>query len=345
MKKLFCALLPALLVFSLCACGGVKAERFSSEIFDYFDTVTTVTAYDVSAADFDKKLSLFTEKIGEYHGLFDIYSPYEKSANIYTLNMEAGNAPVKVDGRIIDLLEYGKKVYELTRGKVNICFGSVLSLWHDCREAGLKDPKNSKLPDMNMLKQAAKHTDINDLIIDREKSTVYFADSEMSLDVGAIAKGYAAGELTEWAKENLWSSAVISIGGNVCAFGGKADSTPWNIGVESPDKDLGDYAEVLKITDGCVVTSGDYQRFYTVNGKDYCHIIDPDTLMPAEYFSGVTVLCDDSALADALSTALFNMSIEQGTETVESMDGVEALWIDKENNRHYSSGFKEYIKK
>ena len=348
MKKILCAAVALLIAFTACACGksGGK-ERFSSEIYDFFDTVTVVTAYDESETEFNEKLSLFTEKLSEYDGLYDIYAPRDSLTNLYTINERAGKAPVKADGRIIDLLEYGKRAYEFTLGKVNICMGPVLSLWHECREEAAAQPDSARLPDTSALEKAAKHTDTDDLIINEDDSTVFFADPDMKLDAGAIAKGYAAEKLAEWAKENLWSSAVINIGGNVCAFGSKNDDgeTPWKIGVESPKKSAENYAEIVEIREGCVVTSGDYQRFYTVNGKKYCHIIDPATLMPAEYVSSVTVVCENSALADALSTALFNMDIDRGKALVDGMNGVEALWIDKEGEKYYSSGFKEYIKK
>ena len=345
-KKFLCCLSAFALALMCCSCVNIsKPQRFSSTFFDLFDTVSTVTAYDTDQKSFDAHLDQLYQRLEEYHKLYDIYNSYEGLANINTLNNEAGNAPVFVDGRIIDLLEYGKEVFELSGGKTNICFGSVLSVWHKYREQGVNDPESARLPEPAELRAAAEHTDINDLIIDRESSTVFFADPELKLDVGAIAKGYAVREVCQWTQENLWSSALVNIGGNVCAFGYKNEDgkTLWNIGIENPDQAGEGYLETVKLTDLSVVTSGDYQRYYTVNGKRYCHIIDPETLMPAEYISAVSVLCDDSALGDALSTTLFNMPIGQGMKLVEDIQGVEAVWTDKEYNKYYSSGFESYI--
>ena len=185
------------------------------------------------------------------------------------------------------------------------------------------------------------------MIIDEENSTVYFKDKDLQLDVGAIAKGYAVSKVAQWAQENLWSSAAISIGGNVATFGYKNNdgSTLWKIGIENPDKTAEDYLMTVNITGLSVVTSGNYQRYYTVNNKQYCHIINPDTLMPAEFMTSVSVICEDSALGDALSTGLFNMSIEDGKNLVNSMDGVEAVWVDNNYNKTYSNGFEKYINK
>lgn len=333
-----------------CSCSALnlnKTQRYQSGFLDLFDTYSTVIAYDTSEQKFDEHYKQFHDKLEEYDKLYDIYTSYDDIVNLYTLNQQAKNGPVKVDSRIIDLLEYSKYVYELTNGKTNICYGAVLSLWHDSRQYGTNNPDNASLPNMNELKKAAQHTSFDSLVIDKENSTVYFSDPKLRLDVGAVAKGYAVREVCKWAQENLWSSAAISIGGNICTFGFKNNDgkTLWNIGIENPDLSQEGYLVNVKITDLSVVTSGDYQRYYTVDGKKYCHIINPDTLMPAEYVSSVSVICEDSALGDALSTALFNMPIEEGKTMIENMDGIEAIWVDTEYNKTYSSGFENYIEK
>lgn len=350
MKKIICVFTAIALAFVCCSCssGGVKAlTKYSTSFLDLFDTASTVIAYDTSQEAFDSHYKQFYDRLAEYDKLYDIYNTYDGVNNLCTLNKKAKDGPVKVDSRIIDLLEYCKKAYEISKGKTNVCFGSVLKLWHKSRELGIDNPDTASLPDMNELKNASKHTDFDDLIIDRESSTVYFADEKLYLDVGAVAKGYATQQVCTWAKENLWSAAAISIGGNVCTFGFKNNDgkTKWTIGIENPDLSVNDYLLKVKITDMSVVTSGDYQRYYTVDGKKYCHIINPDTLMPAEFVASVSVLCSDSALGDVLSTALFNMPVDEGKRLVESMDGVEAVWVDKNYEKAYSSGFEHYIDK
>jgi thiamine biosynthesis lipoprotein len=107
--------------------------------------------------------------------------------------------------------------------------------------------------------------------------------------------------------------------------------------------DKNDYLEVVELNGMSLVTSGSYERYYTVGGKNYSHIIDPDTLFPPEYFSSVTIIAKDSGIADVLSTAVFNMPYEQGTELIESIDGVEALWAFGNGKKRYSNGFANYI--
>ena len=216
--------------------------------------------------------------------------------------------------------------------------GSVLSLWHEAREAGINDPEHAALPDRAALEEATLHTDFSSVIIDEAASTVQITDPETRLDVGAIAKGYAVEQVCRQAPAGL----LVSVGGNVRATGPKADGQPWVVGVQSPDGDGEEFLHTLELSQGSVVTSGDYQRYYTVDGVRYHHIIDPDTLWPADYFTAVTILCPDSGLADCLSTGVFCMPLEEGMALIESLDGVEALWCTKDGQVVTSSGFAQY---
>ncbi len=320
---------------------GKKAERFQGQFFDCFDTVTTVTGYAKDKEAFSEKLKMLEEKLLYYHKLYDIYHTYDGINNLKTINDAAGKSPVKVDSEIMELLKLGREMYEKTDGKLQIAYGSVLSLWHEYREQGNEKPKEACLPPQKELEERAAHTDMAQMILDEKASTVYLADPEMSLDVGSIGKGYAVQRLAEYAEEIGMEHVLLSVGGNVSAVGPKADGIPWRVGVENPDTESArQYVCTLDIAGLTVVTSGDYQRYYEVDGKRYCHIIDPDTNMPPEYFSSVSVTARDSGMADALSTALFSTEYEKGAALVESLEGVEAMWIGKDGEIRCSSGFK-----
>ena len=339
MKKLISVLLILVISAVCCSCGiPLNNQRFSKTFSGLFDTVSTITAYDSDEAAFNRHYKEFYSRLEEYHKLFDIYNEYDSISNLKTLNENAAKAPVKVDERIIKLLEFGKEVYNLSGGKTNICFGSVLYLWHSAQET-------KKLPDSAKLKKAAKHTGIESLIINSEKQTVFFEDKDLKLDVGAIAKGFVSREICNWAKDNLWENAMLSLGGNVCTFGFKNndENSKWNVEIESPDGRDENGVAIVSVNDKSVVTSGDYQRYFEKDGKRYCHIINTETLYPSEYVKSVSVVCTDSALADALSTTLFNMSVEEGKTLIEKTDGAEAVWVDKDNNKIFSSGFESLI--
>lgn len=335
------------MVANLSGCSFNKQKRYEAEFLLLFDTVTQIVGYANSKEDFSEYAQLIYDNLKEYHELYDIYNDYDGINNIKTINDNAGIKPVKVDKRIIDLLLFSKEAYELTDGKVNVAFGAVLEVWHDYREEGTEDPETAELPPMDVLKEKVKHTDINKVIINEADSTVYLEDKEMSLDVGAIAKGYATEMVTNIAVEHGYKNGMISVGGNVKTVGGKGDSKEdWKVGIQNPDLEA-DNKElyILNFKDDSLVTSGVYQRFYTVDGKQYHHIIDPETLMPSDYFTAVTILCKNSGMADALSTAVFNMPYEEGKEFVENLPDTEALWVFKDGSKKFSTGFEDYITK
>lgn len=327
MKKFYAALLVLCLLLGGCAPSPAKVCQLT--YLDLFDTVTTVMG---NGEDFQQKAQAIHDELLRYHRLFDIYNNYEGLNNLKTVNDQAGIAPVQVDVSIIRLLQDCKTYYELTGGKVNVAMGSVLSLWHEARTAALEDPESARLPDTEALLLAAKHTDINGIIINEADGTVYLSDPEVSLDVGAIAKGWAVQQVAETAPEGL----LISVGGNVVATGPKASDTPWSVGIQNPTGN--DYLHAIPLTGGAVVTSGNYQRTFTVAGKAYHHIIDPATQMPGSLWSGVTVVCPDSGLADALSTALFLLPLEEGKALAQRW-GAEALWVDEAGAEFMTDGF------
>lgn len=325
MKKWLALLLTLCLL--LPGCAARQDKMYNATYLNLFDTVTTIMGTAESEEAFRAEAGKIYEQLSRYHRLFDIYNDYDGINNLKTVNDNAGIAPVAVGPEIIGLLQQCRAYYELTGGRVNVAMGSVLKLWHQERQAGLADPENAKLPDEAALEQARQHMDFAQVIIDEAASTVYLADPEMSLDVGAIAKGWAAQRVAEKAPAGL----LISVGGNVCATGPKdAQGNAWVVGIQNPDG--GDYLRKLQITSGAVVTSGDYQRTYEVSGKRYHHIIDPDTGMPSEYWKSVTVICEDSALADCLSTALLLLPFADGKALAEQCNA-QAVWVDREGQQ------------
>ena len=347
-KKLMASLAVFILLVGIIVVRYVAKpqQQYSASFLDVFNTSTTVVGYAKSEDAFRKDVSAVKEKLDYYHKLYDIYHSYSGITNLKDVNEQAKNGPVEVSQEIIDLLLLSKEMYAKTDGQMNIAMGSVLKIWHDHREAAERNPENASLPTMEELEEAAKHTDINNLIIDTEAKTVYFADSEMSLDVGSIGKGYAVEQVALYAKELGIEQILFSVGGNIRAVGTKADGQTWRVGIQNPDKESeSSYVLRVGLQDLSLVTSGDYQRYYEVDGIRYCHIIDPDTLMPANEFASVTILCADSGMADALSTSLFCMSLEEGMELVQFLEGVEALWLYHDGRQASSPGFEAYILK
>ena len=317
-------LLSIVLLLSFFVCALSSCERRTNRIFyEYFDTVTVVYDYsDGKQRDFDKNCELIEEMVSECHKLFDIYNEYEGIINIATINKNAGGEPLKVDEKIIDLIDFSLEMYALTDGSINVAMGSVLSLWHTLRAEG------KRIPTEEELRARAEHIDPKNIVIDRENSTVRLLDPEMSLDVGAVAKGYTAELVAKMLTDRGVSGYALDFGGNLRLLGKKADGGSWTVGIKNPDRSAEEkYVRSVEIYDTSLVTSGVYERFYTVDGVSYHHIIDSETLMPGNRYLSVSVMTPSSALADALSTALFNMDIDDARALISTLGNVEATFI------------------
>ena len=291
-------------------------------------------------------VGLVHEQFLALHRQFDAYHAYEGVANVYTINEQAGGEPVAVSDELFALLAGAKQMYGQMGGKVNIAMGAVLRVWNTYRELATKDPDAASVPKAKELGMAAQHVDINCLILDEQNKTVALADRYMSLDVGAVAKGYACDLVRERLVAAGYDNFVISAGGNVVTCGrdvGKDED--WAIGIQNPDlQATNEVVDTVLVCGQAVVTAGSYQRYFTVDGRRYHHIIDPATARPAAYYDSVTVICDNSLLADYLSTTLFILPPSQAMALAQEVDGVEAMWIDLEGQITHTDGYADYSK-
>lgn len=337
MRKIL-ATCAALLLLTGCS----APVKYQASFFDVFDTPVTFTAYTGSQAEFDRYVDIVRDEMQRLHKLFDIYNDYEGINNLKTVNDAAGVEAVPVDPSLIELLEIARQAVDDTAGAVNCALGPVLRIWHDYRDASLADPAGAALPDMDILREAALETSMDDVVIDREAGTVLLEAPGMSLDVGAVAKGYAAQRAMELAKSAGMTSGLLNAGGNVCAVGRPLDGRDsWSVGVQNPDLGAGGSRELwdtVAAADCSVVTSGDYQRYYVVEGVSYHHIIDPWTLYPARQVRSVTVIHPDGAMADILSTAAFILPREEAEELVLHQGG-EAMWIFENGETACTEGY------
>lgn len=346
MSKKAMALFVAVLVLALlfgCSKPEPEPEPKRKTYYEFFDTVSVIYSYaEDGDAEFEHNVSEVFAILDKYHKLFNIYYEYSGINNLCTINRKAYKEPVEVERELIDFLLYAKELYTLTNGEMNIAFGAVTRLWHDERE--LAEDGIGKLPDHDKLVRASEFTDINSIIIDEQASTVFFANDAVRIDVGAVGKGYATEKAAQHLESKGVSGYVLDIGRNIRCVGARPSGKGWKIGVANPDKSASSYLETLVIDSVSCVTSGNYERYYTVDGKRYHHIIDKDTLMPSEYFTLVNVICKDSGLADALSTALFCMPIEDGKKVAEAL-GAEVLWLTSGGEIYKTDGYSAYVSK
>jgi len=330
-----------LLPLSFSGCRAMEPERFQAQTLGPFDTLTVMLGYTENEETFNQYSKILFDRLEALHRLYDIYNAYDGLDNMYTVNQNAGIAPVKVDQELVDMLLAAKKGYEITGGQTNPAMGSVLSIWHDHRMQGTDNPDAASLPSMQELEEANGITSMEDLVIDEANRTVFLRKPGMSLDVGAIAKGFAAGLSMDAAVEAGLQIALLSVGGHVIAVGEPPERDYWNIAIQNPESSMEGApptVDTVSLTNATVSISGAYQRFFVVDGKSYGHIIDPKTLMPADRYKQVAVIHPVSWMADALSTALFILPVEEGEVLAESI-GAEVLWIDMEGNWFATPGY------
>lgn len=335
MKKMLSFIAAALILLTGCGESNVPQTgytKYSAQFYGTFDTIVQIIGYSKSEEDFSRYAGQIKSRMEELSHLYDIYYEYSGENNIKTINDNAGIQPVAVREEILDLIEFCQEWYEKTEGKVNIALGPVLTIWHKYMERYSADATDAKLPQLDKLQEKLPLCNMADVIVDREAGTVYLAREGMSLDVGAVAKGYATQLACQEVYEAGFTSFIVSAGGNVVAGDPPLDGvrSSWGVGIQDPftadELNGGNSVDVAYVRNTCVVTSGDYQRFYMAGEQRVHHIIDPDTLMPADYYRGVTVITPDSGIADLASTTLYTMPYEHSRTMAEQM-GWEVMWI------------------
>lgn len=344
MKKILFILLTILL---LTGCHAPLKKYSNITVDAGFNTFIQLIAYTKDSKDFETYFNHTTKRFKELNQLFDIYHEYPDMNNLYTINKHAGIQPIKVQQEIIDLLLKARYFSELSNGEFDITMGSVLKIWHTYRENALLLTEENKLdeitlPKIEELQKASLKTGWDFIEIDEEQKTVFIKEKGVSLDVGGIAKGYAA-EVVALELEALGlKHASINAGGNIRTINNKPDHHPWSIGITHPRSQQHNASIAsIKLSDSrAFVTSGDYQNFFiTSDLKRYHHIIDNDTLFPAQHFYSITILGNDSGHADALSTTLFTMDYQQGLAFIETYnqahpeDAIDVIWILDEKNK------------
>lgn len=341
----------ALLLCVGCQRGGQPSapdtgySRYSAHFFDTFDTVIQVNGYTETQEEFEEYAEYIHQRFVDLDHLYDRFLEYSGVNNVRTINNNAGVAPVEVEPDLLEMIAFAKEWGERSGGRVNIAMGPPLEIWHQYREkysgSVLPEYAPDALPTLEALGKANEKTDLSKVIIDRDAGTIYLEEEGMALDVGAVAKGYAAQLVADEVYEKGFHSFIISAGGNVVTKDPPLDGIRafWGIGIQDPFADITDpdspSLDVVFVENQSVITSGDYQRFYMVGDQIIHHIIDPETLWPAGRYRALTVVTDDSGLGDFLSTCLYVMDYEEGRAFAEEL-GVKVLWVFPDGEVRYT---------
>lgn len=320
MKRFVVALLAVLMTVSGCAAQETAVKR--SAVGFYFDTVVTLTVYTPDEQLLDRALA----QCAKYEALL---SKTVEGSDVWNINHAQGQ-PVTVSRETIQVLQTAQYVAEISQGAFDVTVAPAVSLWDFTGEG-------ATLPDGAALAQAAELVDYAKLTIEGDQVTL---PQGMQIDLGGVAKGFIADEIAAFLRDNGVTSALLNFGGNVITIGEKPNGEgPWRVGIQNPDQSRGAYLLAVEATDLAVVTSGIYERGFTLDGVRYHHLLNPETGWPVQNeLSSVTILTAQSALADALSTATFVLGQEAGAALIESLPGVEALFVTRDEQILATSG-------
>lgn len=293
------------------------------------NTVVSITLYDSE----DERIIDEAFQLCDYYE--NLLSRTKKESEIYQLNEKAHNS-YTVSDETKELLTKGFLYSQLSDGAFDLTLEPLTSLWNF-------GSSEERLPSPDEIKEALTHIGYQYLKLDG--NTITFEKDGMGIDLGAIAKGYIADKIKEFLVSKGVNSAIINLGGNILCVGEKPDGSAFKVGIQKPFKDRNETIAVIEIRDLTVVSSGIYERFFTVDGKNYHHILNPSTGYPYENdLTSVTIVTKESVDGDALSTTCFALGLEKGMKLIESLPDTYAVFITSDYELHYTKGFKENIK-
>ena len=339
--------------FILIGCGNNSFSRYDLTFFNVFDTVIDIIVYDKSEQSANKNLALMRDEFERLHKLFDRYNDYDGVVNLKSINDRAYISPMKIPDELFNLIKRTLELNRSTSSHVNITMAPVIDLWQkysDLYNANYSDEDvramlGNDLPSEEDLNALRAYIDEDNIVLNDSDKTIFIKNEFTKLDLGSVAKGYATELVADYARDELGiKSFLISAGGNVKVVGKPYDKKFFKVAIQNPDDkdDSNTFLRVLEVNDTSIVTSGDYQRFFTYDGVRYTHIYDSATLKPVRSFKSVTVIAKDSMLCDYLSTTLFMSSIDEGKKLCKDFSA-EAIWATKDGEVVMTDGASKLV--
>ena len=317
-------------LLSGCSKNNVEDEKsVASESRLLLGTSCKITIYDYPTEE------VFAKAFDRIADIEQKMSIRISSSEVSTINQNAGIKPVVVSDDTFLVIKEALEIASLSDGAFDPTVGPLVSDWN----IGSDDARVPPQEEIDLLLPLIGYDMVT---LDEEKKSVYLEKEGMMLDLGGIAKGYAADEVAKILVANNIEKAIINLGGNVLTIGTRVDGTKWRIGVQNPEAERGGYVMIVNLEDQALVTSGPYERFLEVDGVVYHHILDTNTGYPVvTNLTSASIIGPNSFISDALSTALYSLGLEKGLALINSMDDVEAIFIDDKDEIYVSQGFKD----
>lgn len=328
-KRISCVIplvLSTMVIFS--ACSNKKQEEPMTKTEVVLGTVCTIKIYDHATE------STMNKVFERLKNIEDKMSINKDKSEVIDINNAAGVDYVKVSDDTYDVIKRGKYFSELYGDKFDITIGPIVKLWN----IGFD---NARVPEDSEIKAKLPLINYKNVLLNDAEKKVMLKEKGMMIDLGGIAKGYAADEAAKVLKANGVEHAIINLGGNVLTVGSRLDGKSWVVGVQNPTHQRGDYIGTVKVDGKTVVTSGIYERYFEKDGKVYHHILDTATGYPVDNnLYSVTIITDVSMDADGLAK-IFCMGLDKGMDFVKNLKGVNAIFVTKNSEVYITPGLKD----
>lgn len=282
----------------------------------------------VVASDSIKGNQFLELAISEVKRVENLISDWIPTSQISNVNKNAGIAPIKVDNEVFELVERAVKISKLTSGAFDISYASMDRIWKF-------DGSMKEMPTAEAIKNSVAKVGYQNIILNKNESSIFLKNEGMKLGLGGIGQGYIADKIKALLQENGCSSGLVNVSGDINTWGKQPNGMPWTVGIINPMNKNKVFA-TFPLDDSAVETSGSYEKYVTFNGKRYSHIIDPRTGYPASGIISVSVFAKQTELADALATGIFVLGIEVGLDLVNQLNGIGCIIVDDKGAIHVS---------
>lgn len=290
----------------------------------------------ISLKAFGKNAEIAIEEaMQKLNDIDDAMSAFKPDSEISKINMNSGKDFQVVSTGTYSLVKKAVKYSELLDGTFDPTIRPLVTLWNI-------GTNNEKIPSKSEIDKKRELVNFKDILFDNNNTSIKLSKPNQAIDVGGIAKGFAADEVKNIFLKHHVNSGIIDLGGNIFALGNKDDGSAWKVGIQDPFKSRGEFIGILNVKNKSVVTSGNYERYFKKDGKVFHHIIDPKTGYPSESeIISATIISDESIDGDGLSTGIYIMGLSKSMKLIESIKGVDAIFITKDKQVFVTSGIKE----
>ncbi len=327
-KTIYILVLLGTVLFFVSSCSKRPVEM-QTQSFLMLGTVCKISIYDHPSEE------AFSKAFARIREIEMRMSLHTQESEIAKVNAQAGISAVSVSPDTFTVISKALEIAKLSNGAFDPTIGPIVKAW----DIGGDNPRRPSDEELSSLLPLVDYTQV---VLEEEDHRVYLSQKGMVLDLGGIAKGYAADQAAQVLRTFGIEQAIINLGGNVLVLGTKNGTEPWKIGIQNPEEDRGSYVMVVSLDDTSLVTSGPYERFLVLEGETYHHILDTTTGYPVDSdFTSASIITHSSILADALSTSVYTLGFEKGMALINQLEGVEAIFFTEDKQVLLSDGIKQ----